>query len=86
MTVIAFDTLSFSNKLKEAGMNPRIADVQAQETAKILNELSSTQVSQQDVLAVKQEIKEAELRIIKWMIGMVVGQTAFLLSMLHFLQ
>lgn len=40
MTQIAFDTLAFANKLKQAGLDPKIAEVQAEETAKILNDLT----------------------------------------------
>ncbi len=80
MTVIAFDTLNFANKLKGAGMNPALADVQAEETAKILTDLTTNQLS------TKQDLKDLELRIIKWVIGLMLGQTAILLSIIHFIK
>lgn len=80
MTVVAFDTLAFANKLKGAGMNPSLADVQAEETAKILTDLTANQ------LATKQDLKDIELKIVKWMIGLMVAQTGILLSIIHFIK
>ena len=78
MTVIAFDTLEFANKLKAAGMAPQLADVQSEETARILNDLTTTQLS------TKQDLKDLELLLIKWMIGLMLGQTGLLISIIHF--
>lgn len=58
MTVIAFDTLAFANKLKGAGMSPNLAEVQAEEQGKIINDLVSNQ------LVTKQNLKE-ELHLLK---------------------
>lgn len=57
MTVIAFDTLAYSNKLKEGGMEARLADVQAEETAKILNDLATNQLAtKQDLNLLKNDL------------------------------
>jgi len=85
MKVIALDTLAYANKLKEGGMEARLADIQAEETARILNDLSTNQLAtKNDIALMKNDLKETELRIIKWMIGIVFGQTAFLVSIMHF--
>ena len=54
MSVIAFDTLAFANKPKRgAGMSsPSLAEVQAEETAKILNDLAVNH------LATKQDLND----------------------------
>lgn len=52
MTVVAFDTLAFANKLKGAGMSPTLADVQAEETAKILSDLTTNQLATKNDLNV----------------------------------
>jgi len=59
MTVVAFDTLAFANKLKGAGMSASLADVQAEETAKILTDLTANQlVTKQDL---KNEISNLKM-------------------------
>jgi hypothetical protein len=40
MPLIAFDTLAFASKLKAVGMDPKIAETQAELQASVLNELS----------------------------------------------
>lgn len=60
--VIAFNTLNFANKLKEAGMSPALADVQSEETAKILNDLTQNQ------LVAKQDLKDLEMKLYGFMV------------------
>jgi hypothetical protein len=87
MTVIAFDTLAFANKLKGAGMSPNLAEVQAEEQGKIINDLVTNQ------LVTKQDLKE-EVHILKMdMYSFTVKVAAFTVgilggiqTLLHFLK
>lgn len=80
MTVIAFDTLAFANKLKGAGMSPVLAEVQAEEQGKIIQDLVTNQ------LVTKQDLKE-ELHILKMdMYGFTVKVATFIVGILGGLQ
>ena len=57
MTLIPFDTLAFANKLKEAGLEPKIAEAQAELQAAVMTELATNQ------LATKKDIQEVRLGI-----------------------
>jgi len=65
MSVIAFDTLAYSNKLKEGGMESRLADIQAEETAKILSDLASNQLASKNDLNVLKHDLNNSLNILK---------------------
>lgn len=53
MTTIAFDTLAYANKLKQAGVPNRQAEVQAEAMAELVEERSAT----------KRDLSELEERI-----------------------
>jgi hypothetical protein len=80
MTVVAFDTLAFANKLKGAGMNPSLADVQAEETAKILTDLTANQ------LVTKQDLKNEIGNLKMDMYGFTVKVAMFTVSILGGIQ
>lgn len=90
MTVIAFDTLAYANKLKEAGMEANIADTQAEETAKILNDLAVNQLAtkedlsllKNDLITIKSELLK-EIHLNTWKI---VGLIAGLQALFHFIK
>ncbi len=80
MSVVAFDTLAFANKLKGAGMDSTLADVQAEETAKILSDLTTNQlVTKQDL---KSEIDDLKMD----MYGFTVRVAMFTVSILGGIQ
>ena len=87
MTVIAFDTLAFANKLKGAGMSPNLAEVQAEETGKVLNDLVTNQfVTKQDL---KQELKDLEIKLYGFMVktaSFTVGILGGIQALLHFIK
>ncbi len=69
MSATTFNAITYANKLKNAGLETRIADVQAEEMS---NFITST-------LATKEDLKNLEYRmIIKVGIMMVVQSTLFL--------
>lgn len=55
MTAIRFNAITYSNKLHDAGLNKKIADVQAQEMSDIINNDLSTK---QDLLNLEINIKQ----------------------------
>ena len=57
---IAFDTLVYVKKLKAVGVPEEQAEVQAEAFSEIIEERLATK---QDVLALKRDIKELEMRL-----------------------
>jgi len=69
MATITFDTLKFVRRLKEAGVAEKHAEAEAEALAEVFSEALDTQ------LATKADIArlEGELKLIKWMLGLVIG-------------
>jgi hypothetical protein len=90
MTVIAFDTLAYANKLKDGGMEAKLADIQAEETAKILTDLAINQLAtKQDLHVLKTDIinlKSDLLREIHNNMWKIVGLLAGLQGLFHFIR
>jgi hypothetical protein len=83
MTVIAFDTLAYSNKLKQGGMEAKLADIQAEETAKILSDLATNQLAtKQDLNTLKSDLLK-EIHLNTWKI---IGLIAGLQALFHFIK
>ena len=83
MTVIAFDTLAYANKLKEGGMEARLADIQAEETAKILSDLATNQLAtKSDLHSLKTELMK-EIHLNTWKI---IALLAGLQALFHFIK
>lgn len=62
MTLIPFDTLAFANKLKGAGLEPKIAEAQAELQAAVMTELATNQLAtKKDIQEIKLEINELKL-------------------------
>ena len=57
---IAFDTLAYAKKLKEAGFTEAQAEVQAEALANIIDQRLATK---QDILALKRDLKEFQMRL-----------------------
>ena len=72
MTTIAFDTLAYANKLKQAGVPDRQAEVQAEAMAELVEER----------LATKRDLSELEERIVNRMNELEYRLTVRLGSML----
>lgn len=49
MPHVAFDTLAFANKLKAAGLDPKIAEAQAELQATVLTDLTTNQLAQKKI-------------------------------------
>ena len=65
MPTVTFDTLKFSRKLRDAGFSEQQAEAMSEAQKEVLAEsLDSSLASKADILRI-----EAELRLIKWMLG-----------------
>ncbi len=94
MTTTTFDSLGYFEKLKNAGVPEEQARVQAaafREFSAIQEENARTE------LATKMDVMQAEMRltekienskheILKWMMGMMVAQSALIVAVLAFLK
>lgn len=89
---LVLDTLAYANKLKEAGVPEKQAEVQVEMLAMIIDEKLATK---NDLFSVKKELeikmaeikrdlelKMAELKseLIKWVLGVSVAQAAIIIS------
>jgi len=86
-----FDTLKYSKRLRDAGMEPKLAEAEAE----ILNETLSAALGTAD-LATKGDLREIEARIeakieastaniIKWLAGLMIAQGAAIAAMVKML-
>lgn len=83
MAHATFDTLAFANKLKAAGADARLAEVQAEATAEILGGLMDNQ------LATKQDLLTLEMKLSSLYLKMTVGSVSLLIglqTLLHFVK
>lgn len=63
-THIPFDTLAYSNKLKQAGMDAKLAEVQTEMNAQILQSIMEDQVvTKKDILDLRTEAKNQIIEI-----------------------
>jgi hypothetical protein len=75
MTTLTFDTLAYSKKLRDAGIEEKQADAQALALASVLKETSGELATKQDILLLKQEMErlndrfQGQFNLLKWMIG-----------------
>nr|VFK39455.1 MAG: hypothetical protein BECKSD772F_GA0070984_10395 [Candidatus Kentron sp. SD]VFK43680.1 MAG: hypothetical protein BECKSD772E_GA0070983_10289 [Candidatus Kentron sp. SD] len=72
MTTLTFDTLKFTRRLIDAG----VSRDQAEATADALKEA----VSESDLVN-KNDLHELKIDLIKWMIGLLIAQTALLVAL-----
>jgi len=76
-----FDTLAFANKLKNAGSDPKLAEVQAESIAEVLGALMENQ------LATKRDLINLEIKLSALYLKMTVGSVTLLIALqtlLHF--
>jgi hypothetical protein len=76
MSTIAFDTLKFSERLEKAGV-PR---EQAKAIAEAFNEAAGEDLVTRSYLDAR--LAEIKVDLIKWIVGLILGQTALLLAVL----
>lgn len=77
MTAIAFDTLAYSRTLQAAGMSQEQADALAEAQAKAMSEMVSAKE-----LATKGDLLALEHRLLKWVMGIALAQTAVIVAVI----
>ena len=91
MTTLTFDTLKFANKLKAAGILPEHAEAEAEALAEILDINLKELATKQDLVLVKKDLHEVELRLkaeiaetkselIRWVVGIGFLQTTLIVG------
>lgn len=73
----AFDSLSYFESLKNAGVPEAQARIQA-EALRQFEEAQSKKARRE--LATRADLRELELRLLKWVVGLLFTQTAILLT------
>jgi hypothetical protein len=86
MATAAFDTLGYFEKLKAAGMPEQQAKVQVeamQDIVKSYDDASRKELATKgDIQDVRREIQETKHEILKWVIGVAIGQAALIIAVL----
>ncbi|RZT08394.1 hypothetical protein SAMN05216319_3193 [Duganella sp. CF402] len=94
-----FDNHKYAKRLMEAGMQPALAEIQAETTGQLFNELSQLSIKLQEVetrcnakieqAELRLEVKIAEVRteVVRWVVGIAILQssllTGFMLKLIH---
>jgi hypothetical protein len=73
MSSITFDTLKYSDRLKEAGVPAAQAEAEARAMAEALNASD---------IATKADLLELKMDIIKWIVGLALAQVGLLIGIL----
>jgi len=82
MASIAFDTLAYSKKLKEAGVPEKQAEVQAEAFAEIIEDRLATK---QDIMNLQRDMKEMEMRLTIRLGAMMAGCIAIVATLVKIL-
>lgn len=64
MTALTFDTLKFARRLKEAGMDPRLAEEQAEALAEALEANLENLATKADIAYLRKDMQLMEQRLI----------------------
>lgn len=85
-----FDPLKFYDELKAADVPEKQARAQAEAMRNAFAAYDASRMKELatkgDIQSVRLEMKEMELRLVKWMIGIVLTQTAALIAVFAFLK
>lgn len=87
MSAVTFDTLKFVEKLKAAGVSDVQAKAMAEAQVEVFSEATSnTLATKQDVARLELKLTEhdGEFKLIKWMMGLLLGGVAALIMKAFF--
>lgn len=79
---VAFDTLKFTRRLEEAGIPRNQAEAQADAFREAQAFSLEDMATKADIEELQHDMKALELRLIKWMFGMLAGQAALIITLL----
>ncbi|HLA35241.1 MAG TPA: hypothetical protein VJ001_10300 [Rhodocyclaceae bacterium] len=86
MTDITFDTLKYAERLAAAGVPEAQAKAEAHALAEVLSLNLDDMPNRRDLKEVEARIEakltEAKADLLKWVVGLLLGQTALLLTLL----
>ena len=83
MTTTTFDTLGYFERLKAAGVPEPQAKVQASALQEFVDNTLATKHDLKELeLTLKNDITAAEVRILRWMTGGFLTQTALIITVL----
>ena len=97
MNMIAFDTLRFVKRLQAAGYSPEQAEAQAEAYAEAVSdslvskldlEIAKTELQhtiESSAATLRAEFREGNLNLIKWIVPMLIGQTAVVAALVKLL-
>ncbi len=85
-TIITFDTLAYTKKLKAAGFNEKQAEALSEAQKESLSGILDTTVAtKSDIVRLEKEIANVKSEIIKWVAGMLVAQAAIVATLVKLL-
>ena len=82
MNSITFDKLAYLEALKAGGFDDKQSHAATNALDMALRETVATKA---DILEVKHEIRASELRIIKWLVPALLGQSALIVALVKLL-
>jgi hypothetical protein len=82
MSAVTFDTLKFVDELEKSG----IPEKQARAISSAVRNVhdSSDVATKADISDLRREMSEIKFELLKWMVGLLIGQTGLLLALLKF--
>lgn len=90
MPTTTFDTLSYFEKLKAAGVPEAQAKVQVEVMQGVVQQYDEASrkelATKGDIQDVRNELKDTKHEILKWMIATMVAQTALIVAVIAFLK
>lgn len=83
---IIFDTLEYMEELTASGMQLKEAEAITKATAKAFEQMTQTKelATKTDIKKLEIKLKELEIKLIRWIIGMIAGQTALIFGILKY--
>ena len=81
MASITFDTLTFAQKLRDAGLPPEQAEAHAEALKAALDEEVATKRDLKEMeINLKREVAEMKADVLKWLIGLLFLQAGFIVA------
>ena len=82
MSAIAFDSLLIANRFRDAGFTRKQSEVFAETLHEILEDDVATKGDiKNSEIALRKEIAESKVEIIKWVVGLLLAQTGVIVAL-----
>ena len=85
---ITFDTLAYCKTLQSAGMSQQQAEAMAKAQKAVMEELVAAKelATQADILRLENRMESNKHELLKWMMGMLVAQSALIVAVITILK